>query len=103
MRSGAMSAGKYKVEYSPPPGYDLPRPVWKSLNRLRTQVGRSKDNRSRWGFTNTADLACRGGTTPQTTPHLICCPACPYTCTQEDLMTAADSAVKVAEFWAGDI
>ena len=41
-----------------PAGHKLPWPTWKSLNRLRTQVGRSKENMSRWGFSDATDLSC---------------------------------------------
>lgn len=85
-----------------PPGHKLPWPVWKSLNRLRTRVGRSKDNMIRWGFKDSNSQNCLCGT-PQTMDHLKSCPACPNTCTQDDLMTASDEAVSVAKFWAKTI
>ncbi|PZC87390.1 hypothetical protein B5X24_HaOG216367, partial [Helicoverpa armigera] len=72
-----------------PPGHDLPRRVWQSLNRLRTQVGRSKGNRSRWGFTGGTDLGCECGAAMQTMSHLITCPLCPETCSRQDLMSAS--------------
>ncbi|KAG7299565.1 hypothetical protein JYU34_016540 [Plutella xylostella] len=82
-----------------PPGHKLPWETWKSLNRLRTQVGRSKDNMARWGFTDAQNLNCLCEA-PQTMVHLTSCPACPYTCTREELMTATSGAVSVAQFWA---
>ncbi|KAF0762526.1 Uncharacterized protein FWK35_00012287 [Aphis craccivora] len=33
-----------------PAGYDLNWPAWRTLNRLRTGVGRSKDNLKKWGI-----------------------------------------------------
>ncbi|CAG9124587.1 unnamed protein product [Plutella xylostella] len=74
-----------------PPGHKLPWETWKSLNRLRTQVGRSKDNMARWGFTDAQNLNCLCEA-PQTMVHLTSCPACPYTCTREELMTATSGA-----------
>ena len=83
-----------------PPGHDLPRRAWQSLNRLRTRVGRSKDNRSRWGFAGGADLGCECGAAVQTMSHLIACPLCPETCSREDLMSASGRALAVAAYWA---
>ena len=34
---------------------------WKSLNRLRPGMGRSKTNLSKWGYADTADTACECG------------------------------------------
>ena len=45
------------------------RPVlWKCLNRLRTYVGRCRQNMKRWGYSSTSD-ACECGL-PQTMDHL---------------------------------
>ena len=35
-----------------PAGADYPWTTWKALNRLRTQVGRSRVNMSKWGYSN---------------------------------------------------
>lgn len=83
-----------------PPGHGLPWQTWKSLNRLRTQVGRSKESMLRWGFINDCGLECKCGVTPQTMSHLL---SCPETCTLQELMDATDNAVRVAEFWADSI
>lgn len=82
-----------------PAGRDLPWPTWKSLNRLRTQVGRCKDNMSKWGYSD-QDSMCVCGTGPQSMPHLLACPECPSTCTLTDLWAATDDAIKVAEYWS---
>ena len=76
-----------------PPGHDLPWQTWKSLIRLRTQVGRSKENMHRWGYSS--ESACLCGVSPQTMAHLLSCPACPYTCTREGLYNATDNALLV--------
>ncbi|PZC71962.1 hypothetical protein B5X24_HaOG212108, partial [Helicoverpa armigera] len=66
-------------------------------------VGRSKDNRSRWGFTGGADLGCECGAAMQTMSHLIACPLCPETCSREDLMCASGRALAVAAYWADKV
>ncbi|PZC75990.1 hypothetical protein B5X24_HaOG205241 [Helicoverpa armigera] len=63
-------------------------------------VGRSKDNRSRWGFADGADLDCECGAAVQTMSHLTACPLYPETCSREDLMSASDRALAVAAYWA---
>lgn len=35
-----------------PPGYNLPRKLWKSLNRIRCGVGRSQNSLFQWGYSN---------------------------------------------------
>ena len=44
------------------PGHKSEWKLWKSLNRLRTGMGRSKTNMSKWGYADTADTACECGT-----------------------------------------
>lgn len=95
------SASPIPLSEKLPPGHNLPWPTWKSLNRLRTQVGRSKENMFRWGFG--PESACECGVSPQTMAHLLSCPACPATCTRKDLYDATDNAVRVAEYWSGRI
>ena len=53
-------------------GAENPWTTWKALNRLRTQVGRSRVNMLKWGFSNepeTCDCGIR-----QTMQHLLVCP-----------------------------
>ncbi|KAL4083886.1 hypothetical protein QTP88_029202 [Uroleucon formosanum] len=35
--------------------------------------------------------------------HILQCPICPYSCTQDDVMNANDNAKDVASFWAETI
>ncbi|KAG7303178.1 hypothetical protein JYU34_011639 [Plutella xylostella] len=84
------------------PGNSLPWHIWKTLNRLRAEVGCCKDNLCKWGYTVGTNL-CDCGTAPQTMEHLLSCPLCPSTCTREDLLQANQNAIKVASFWSGQI
>ena len=55
-----------------PAGAENPWTTWKALNRLRSQVGRSRVNMLKWGFSNeqeTCDCGIR-----QTMQHLLVCP-----------------------------
>ena len=56
------------------PGHKSEWKLWKSLNRLRTGMGRSKTNMSKWGYADTADTACECGTSEQSMQHLLRCP-----------------------------
>lgn len=93
----------YPPKENLPPGYKEPWPTWRSLNRLRTQVGRSKDNLCRWGYSSIADASCECGEPLQTMVHLTNCPACPTTCSREDLLASNQRATTVAAFWASKI
>ena len=74
-----------------PAGADYPWTTWKALNRLRTQVGRSRVNMSKWGYSNeteTCDCGIR-----QTMQHLLVCPMMNTACSPQDLTTANDIAI----------
>ena len=59
-----------------PPGADLPRKDWATLNRLRTGVGQFNANMHRWGLRPSA--ACPCGAEEQTAHHIIHeCPTFP--------------------------
>jgi retron-type reverse transcriptase len=83
-----------------PAGHNQPWPIWKSLNRLRSQVGRSKENLLKWGAISISDAQCPCGTVLQTMEHMLSCPACPHTCSKQDLRDATDRAISVATFWS---
>jgi len=70
-------------------------------NGLRVGVGRTKDNLLEWGYLNNQDASCHCGTT-QTMAHLLVCPLAPGPCTQEDLTTANQKAMDVAQYWANE-
>ncbi|KAG7306872.1 hypothetical protein JYU34_008341 [Plutella xylostella] len=90
------------VEEKLAPGNSLPWHIWKTLNRLRAEVGCCKDNLCKWGYTVGNNL-CDCGTAPQTMEHLLSCPLCPSTCTRDDLLQANQNAIIVASFWSGQI
>ena len=92
-----------KASETLPPGYQLQWPTWKSLNRLRTQVGRCRESMAKWGFRERTQLHCDCGASSQTMAHLLSCPLCPSSYTREDLNEASDNAVAVAKFWADKI
>jgi hypothetical protein len=58
-----------------PPGFDLPRQQWKTLNRFRTGQGRCATNLVRWG--QATDPTCSCGA-PETMSHIV--NDCPLTC-----------------------
>lgn len=86
-----------------PPGHNLRWSTWKSLNRLRSQVGRCRENMARWRFIDHSQSHCDCGAPSQSMAHLLSCPLCPSTCSRQDLKVASDNAVAVAEFWEGQI
>ena len=60
-----------------PPGADLPRKDWATLNRLRTGFGRFNANMHRWGLRPSA--ACPCGAEEQNAHHIIDeCPTFPH-------------------------
>ena len=84
-----------------PAGADYPWTTWKALNRLRTQVGRSRVNMSMWGYSNeteTCDCGIR-----QTMQHLLVCPMMDTACSPQDMTTANDIAIGCARHWEGTI
>ena len=82
-----------------PAGYNLQWPTWKSLNRLRSQVGRCKEHLVKWGYALKDESTCDCGVNPQTMAHLLSCPKCPFTCSYDDLIRATDTAVNVTKYW----
>ena len=83
-------------------GAENPWTTWKALNRLRTQVGRSRVNMLKWGFFNeqeTCDCGIR-----QTMQHLPVCPMMDTACSPQNLTTAVnDTAIGCAQHWEGTI
>ena len=72
-----------------------------ALNRLRSQVGRSRVNMLKWGFSNeqeTCDCGIR-----QTMQHLLVCPMMDTACSPQDLATANGIAIGCAKHWEGTI
>jgi len=78
-------------------GNNLDWLVWKTLNRLRVGVGRTKENMRKWGY-GEQDITCICGQ-EQTTSHLLVCPRGPSPCTQDDLMISNKKAVNTAIYW----
>ena len=71
------------------------------LNRLCTQVGRSRVNILKWGFTNeqeTCDCGIR-----QTMQHLLVCHMMDTSCCPQDLRMANGITIGCARHWEGTI
>lgn len=81
-----------------PAGHNLDWTTWKSLNRLRAGVGKTKDNLAKWGYLQEPPL-CECGEV-QTTKHLWQCSCCPVSCSEEELFKAKENGIAVARFWA---
>ena len=81
------------------PGHESEWKLWKCLNRLRTGMGRSKTNLSKWGYADTADTACECVTSEQTMRHLLRCPLLENECSLEVLATANEKALHCARAW----
>ena len=72
---------------------------YNSATTLRTGMGRSKTNLSKWDYADTADTACECGTSEQTMQHLLRCPLLENECSLEDLATANEKALHCARAW----
>jgi hypothetical protein len=68
-----------------PAGHTLDWPAWRTLNRLRTRVGRSKDN-----------LKCTCGD-EYTMRYLLICPNCSTNRTTMDHKTVTKDATKIVK------
>lgn len=58
-----------------PPGFDLPRLLWSTLNRFRTGQGRCAATLAHWG--QCSDSSCNCGAPQQTMNHIV--NECPFT------------------------
>ena len=76
-----------------PPGSNAPWPTWKTLNRLRSGVGRTRENLIKRGY-HTGDPSCICGTETQIMEHLLQCPLLKTPCSRDDLSTSNDTAKK---------
>ena len=65
-------------------GHTSPWAAWRCLNRLRTGVACSKEQRKRWKYFN-GDTTCECGQAPETTKHMLQCPLLAHPCTLDDL------------------
>uniref|UniRef100_A0A2S2Q8Z5 RNA-directed DNA polymerase from mobile element jockey n=1 Tax=Sipha flava TaxID=143950 RepID=A0A2S2Q8Z5_9HEMI len=81
-----------------PMGGHLPWPLWKTLNRLKAGVARTKANMIKWKF-NGEDDSCDCGER-QTDEHLLLCTMIPTQCTREDLILTNTNAIEVAAYWS---
>ena len=87
-----------KPEEALPPGAELNWRTWKSLNRLRTLTGRSKENLIKWGFPTDTTLCSCGQT--QTMSHLLECPNLQAECTKDNLAVCNNTAITHAQHWS---
>lgn len=85
------------------PTHNLPSQTWKSLNRLRTLVSRSKESIHGWGYGS--ENACLCAISPQTMADLLSLrvPTLVCTCTREDVYMATANVVSVPNFWFSQI
>lgn len=74
------------------PGMELPRHIWKTLNRIRTSHGVCRDSLYKWGFAESPSCDC--GEPRQTIQHITTtCPLRSYPGDPADFYQAADTAL----------
>ena len=81
-----------------PAGAENPWTTWKALKRLRTQVGRSRVNMLKWGFSNEPET-CDCGIRQTMQQRIMVCPMMDTACSPQDLTTANDIAIGCARHW----
>jgi hypothetical protein len=67
-----------------PTGSHLPWSLWETLNRLRTETGRTASNMKTWGLKEDGKCECGG---EQDADHLFPCLLLPIKCRKEDFLT----------------
>ena len=85
-----------------PSGSNASWPTWKTLNWLRSGVGRTRANLIKWGY-HTGDPSCNCGTETQTMEHLLQCPLLKTPCSRDDLSIFNDTAQKCVKLWQSTI
>ena len=93
------STMKVPVSEDLPSGANSGWTEWKTLNRLRSGVGRCKVNLNKWGYRTSGDTTCDCGTDQQTMDHLLCCPLLEQKCTSDDLASYNENAKKCVQLW----
>lgn len=77
------------------PGFDLPRGVWTTLNRIRTEQGKCNYLLHKWGMAESP--LCKCGLL-QTVRHIVNeCPITKYMGDTEDIHKASNKAIKWME------
>ena len=76
-----------------PSGSNAPWPILKTLNRLRSGVGRTKAKLIKWGF-HTGDPLCNCGRETKAMEHLLQCLLLKTPCSPGDLCMFNDTARK---------
>jgi hypothetical protein len=71
--------------------------TWRILNRMRTGVGRIKDNMKKWGLLERTSKTCEYGM-EQSMKHIMQCPIYPYLSTQDDVINVNDDVKDIASF-----
>ncbi|KAK3885136.1 hypothetical protein Pcinc_010618 [Petrolisthes cinctipes] len=79
-----------------PPGSNLKRKEWATLNRARAKVGKTKDNLHKWGLDTSPNCQC--GETHTMKHILLECRLGPH-CSDKDLKDANDTALIWVKFW----
>ncbi|KAL1465708.1 hypothetical protein WDU94_005254 [Cyamophila willieti] len=75
-----------------PPGYNLPRKTWVTLNRIRTNHGVCADMMYKWG--KAASPQCDCGNPKQTIRHIVLeCPTKRYMGNFEDFLTVTEDTI----------
>jgi len=74
-----------------PPGGNKPWPIWKTKNRLRAGVAKTRVNIVKWGYQEGPDT-CECGER-QSDEHLIKCALAPPGCTSDNLAVANENAI----------
>ena len=59
--------------------------TWRCLNRLRTGVTCSKEQRKKWSYYD-GDTACDCGVSSENTRHMLECPLLAHSCSLDDLL-----------------
>ena len=72
---------------------------WRTLNRLRTGVGRAKTVMMRWGYLDDAQSVDCDCEEPQKMAHLLSCRILDDACTADDLATVTERAMACTRKW----
>ena len=72
--------------------------TWRCLNRLRTGVTCSKEQRKKWGYYE-GDTTCDCGVSSEDTRHMLECPLLAHSCSLDDHILFNETAKQCVEQW----